>query len=395
MVFSPNVSRLEPSATIAISSLAKKLRAEGRDIINLSAGEPDFDTPSALSEAAIEAIRRGLTRYTPAAGLTELRQAIASYLSGRAGREVPWEGVVVTSGAKQALFNACFSLFGPGDEVMIASPYWTSYPQMVGLSGAEPVYVHGDESREFRLTTSDLDAALTDQTRGLIYSSPCNPTGTVYSAEELEAMATWARDNDVWLLADEIYRRIYFGEGGEAPGVLDLPTGSLGNFVLIDGASKSFAMTGWRLGFCWTLPEVAAKMAALQSHSTSNAASPSQAAALAAYTDLEGTETAVAQMRQAFARRRDLVVRLFGELLPDFPYVTPRGAFYLFFRVDSTFDDQRRDASGFCSWLLEEAGVALVPGGAFGDARWVRMSYAASDEMLEESIRRMAAAMEG
>jgi len=391
MAISPNVQDMRPSATIAVSSLAKRLAAEGRDILNLSAGEPDFATPDFVAEAAIEGIRAGRTRYTPAPGLPELRKAIAASLSAKAGRELPWEGVVVGTGAKQSLFNACFSLFGPGDEVLIGAPYWTSYPEMVGLSRATAVPVAGDEARDFRLTPADLDAATTDRTRGLIFSSPGNPTGVVYSTEELRDIAEWARDRDVWLIADEIYRRIYFGEELEAPSILDLDPASLGDHVLIDGASKGFAMTGWRIGFSYSSTELAKTMSGFQSHTTSNPATPSQVAALAAWTETAKIDAAVAEMRTAFQRRRDLVCRLFDEKLPGFPYLTPEGAFYLFFRVDGAFDAERSSASELCTWILEESGVALVPGEAFGEPRFVRMSYASSDEVLEQAIDRLAA----
>ena len=393
MEYSENVQQLRPSATIAVSSLAKRLRSEGRDVVDLSAGEPDFDTPAHVSEAAVEGIRNGRTRYTPAPGLPELRKAIARTLSARAGRELPWEGVVVSAGAKQALFNACFTLFGRGDEVLVAAPYWTSYPEILGLARADAVPVQGSEERDFRLTPVDLEAAASDRTRGLIYSSPCNPTGSVYSADELRALAEWARDRSVRIVADEIYRRIHFGGDGAAAGLLELPDESVGDFVLIDGASKSFAMTGWRLGFSYCEPETAKKFAALQSHVTSNAATPSQVAALEAYTDAERTGAAVDEMREAFRRRRDLVVRRMREGLPDYPFVEPRGAFYLFFRVDAAFRDGRESATDVCSWLLEETGVALVPGAAFGDDRWVRMSYATSDDLLEEAFDRLVPAL--
>ena len=210
MDFSQNIQRLKPSATIAVSSLAKQLKAEGRDIINLGAGEPDFDTPEWISDAAVKGIREGKTRYTPAPGTLQLRQAIAADLQGQFGKEMDWNGVVVSNGAKHSLFNACFSLFGPGDEVLIGSPYWTSYPEIVTLSRAEPVFVAGSEKRDFLLTPEDLERAYTDRTKGLILCSPSNPSGGVYSLDELKAVAEWARDRDVWLIADEIYRYINF-----------------------------------------------------------------------------------------------------------------------------------------------------------------------------------------
>jgi aspartate aminotransferase len=391
MHFSANVQKLKPSATIAVSTLAKKLAAEGRDIINLSAGEPDFDTPAFISHAGIDGIREGRTRYTPPAGLPELRAAIAAHLSERAGRELPADGVVVTAGAKQSLFNPIFSLFGPGDEVMVAAPYWTTYPDLVTIARAEPVEVFGSEGNDFKVTPAELDAAVTEATRGLIINSPSNPTGAVYTVEELAAIAEWCRAHDVWLISDEIYRSIHHDADEPAPGILDLPESALGHFVLIDGASKGFAMTGWRIGFSYAEPEVAKKFTALQSQMTSNAATPSQVAALAAYSDSAAAAESLREMGAAFRRRRDLVVQRLKELLPGVPFVQPAGAFYLFFRVDGFFDDETPDATSWCSALLREQGVALVPGAAFGDDRWVRLSFATSDEILEDAFRRIAA----
>ena len=395
MAFSANIEKIKPSATMAVSALAKRLRAEGRDIVDLSAGEPDFDTPAFISKSAIAGIHAGRTRYTPAAGMPELRRAIARSLSSRAGRGLDPEGVVVTSGAKQAIFNACFCLFGPGDEVLIGAPYWTSYPEIVTLARAEPVPVRGDEERDFRLTPADLERVRTPRTRGLIYSSPSNPCGTVYALDEVRALIDWARDRDVWVIADEIYRVINFTgeEGTPAASVLELPAEALTRTVLVDGASKAFAMTGWRLGFSYCEPRVAKELGALQSHVSSNAATPSQAGALAAYTERAQTEKAVREMVAAFRRRRDLVTRLFDELLPAFPYLQPMGAFYLFFRVGSVFSADIPDSTAFCTWMIEETGVALVPGSAFGDDRYVRMSYVAADAVLEDGIRRLAGAL--
>ena len=395
MSFSTNVGQIKPSATMAVSALAKRLKAEGHDVIDMSAGEPDFGTPAHIAEAGIEGIRTGKTRYTSASGMPELRQAIAGVLSDRAGRELDPAGVVVTSGAKQALFNTCFCLFGPGDDVLIGSPYWTSYPEIVTLARANPVPVAGAEERGFRLTPDDLDRVTGPATRGLIYSSPSNPTGTVYPRHELIHLVEWARDRRIWLIADEIYRAINFtgAKGEPAPGLLDLPMNSLGDCVLIDGASKAFAMTGWRLGFSYCEPTLAKELGAVQSHVSSNAATPSQMAALAAYTDRVRTDRAVKEMVAAFRRRRDLIARLVTELLPDFTYVKPHGAFYLFCRVDSTFDDDVPDSTAFCNRILEETGVALVPGVAFGDDRYVRMSYAMSDSLIEDAVKRLAGAL--
>jgi aspartate aminotransferase len=391
MRFSPNVDKLKPSATIAVSTRAKELAAEGKDIINLGAGEPDFDTPTFVADAAVAGIRAGRTRYTPPPGLPELRKAIAALLSQRAGRELDWTGVMVTAGAKQALFNAVFSLFGPGDEVLVAGPYWTSYPALVELARAEPVAAMGDPANDFKVTPGILESHATERTRGLILNTPNNPTGAVYTLAELQALAEWARDRGVWLLCDEIYGNIHHGDDRDtAPGLLDLPPESLGDHVLVDGASKSYAMTGWRIGYAFTTPELTKKCSALQSQVTSNAATPSQVAALEAFSNTEEASRSIAEMAAAFRRRRDLVQARFDTLFPGLDYVRPGGAFYLFFRVDGLFDDEIRDATTWCAHVLEEVGVALVPGAAFGDDRWVRMSYASSDETLEEALRRLA-----
>ncbi|MCH7991886.1 MAG: aminotransferase class I/II-fold pyridoxal phosphate-dependent enzyme, partial [Gemmatimonadetes bacterium] len=330
------------------------------------------------------------TRYTPPAGIPELRKAIALRLGERSGRDMAWEGVVVTAGAKQSLFNAIFTLFGPGDDVLIAAPYWTTYPALVTIARAEPVTVFGDQANDFKITTSELEAAATSRTRGLIINTPSNPTGAVYGVGELRAIAEWCRDRGIWLLSDEIYRSIHFGDDGAAPGILDLSVDSLGPFVLIDGASKSFAMTGWRIGFSYAEVEVAGKFTALQSQITSNAATPSQVAALAAYSDTAAAERSLDEMGAAFRRRRDLVVARMGELLPGVPFVEPMGAFYLFFRVDGFFEGEVQDATAWCSDLLQREGVALVPGAAFGDDRWVRLSFAAADEVIDDALSRIA-----
>jgi aspartate aminotransferase len=392
MSFSPNIEKLKPSATIAVNTLAKRLAAEGRDIVNLGAGEPDFDTPVFIADAAVEGIRAGRTRYTPPAGIPELRQVIADRLSERAGRRLNWNGVVVTAGVKQSLFNTFFSLFGPGDEVVIAAPYWTTYPDLVTIARAEPVVAFGAEANDFKIVPSDLEPVVTERTRGLVLNTPCNPTGAIYSLEELETIATWARDRGIWIISDEIYRNIWHdGDGVPAPGLLDLPQSSLGDFVLVDGASKSYAMTGWRVGFSYSSAEVAKKFSALQGQITSNTSTPAQVAALEAFGNVEAAAASIAEMGVAFRRRRDLVVARMEEMLPGVPYIRPQGAFYLYFKVDGLFDEETTDATAWCSRLLEEQGVALVPGAAFGDDRWVRMSFAAADEMLEEAFNRISA----
>ena len=392
MHLSENVLGLEASATMAVAALARELRAQGRDIIDLSAGEPDFRTPDFIAQAGIAAIQDGRTRYTPPAGLPELRQAIAEELGRIHGRPIDPAGIVVTAGAKQALFNACFSLFGPGDRVLVPSPYWTSYPSIVRLARAETVLVPTAAERGFRLSTEDLDAAYDERVRGLILNSPSNPTGAVLARSDLEAIVRWAAERNVWVISDEIYGRIYFGDG-RAPGVLDLDESLLDRIVLVDGASKSFAMTGWRIGFSWSDPELARVMAALQSHITSNATTPSQHAAVAGYSAEPLEAESIAAMVEVFRRRRDLIVGLFRERLPSLPFAEPDGAFYLFFRADAHYGPEAPDSVAFCRAILERAGVALVPGSAFGDDRYVRLSFAASEEALREAVNRIAASL--
>lgn len=394
MRISENVSEIRPSATMAVAARARELRAAGRDIIDLSAGEPDFRTPDFIAEAGIAAIRQGHTRYAPPPGIPALREAIAAIMERRFHRTIDPQGIVVSGGAKQALFNACFVLFGPGDRVLLPAPYWTSYPEIIRLARAEPVLVRGPEERGFKLTPEELDAAYDDRVRGLMLNSPSNPTGAVYTREELDAIVRWAVERGIWVISDEIYARIHFG-GGFATGVLDLDDVPLDRVVIIDGASKGYAMTGWRVGFSYTDPALAKPIAALQSHTTSGTATPSQYAALAAYSAEPLEEEALTTMTRVFRRRRDLVVERFRERLPELPFVYPDGAFYLFFRADGRYGGEIGDSVAFCRDLLDRADVALVPGAAFGDDRFVRLSFAAADEMLERGIARLAAVLTG
>jgi aspartate aminotransferase len=389
---SKNLEYLKPSETLAISQLAQQKRAAGEDVIDLSAGEPDFETPKIASDAGIRAIQQGKTHYPPNAGLLDLRAAAArhfSLLSG--GRPVNADNFVVSTGAKQSLFNACFALFGSGDQVLVPAPYWVSYPQMLRFARAEPIVVPGAIEWSLKVGVDDLERASTVRTRGVILCSPVNPTGAVYTRAELKAIATWAREKDIWLIADEIYRRIHYGTG-PAPSVLDLPDELLERTVLITGVSKAYAMTGWRVGLALAPNPVAKAMAGVQSHTTSGAAQPSQWAATAAFSD-ERIEEDVARMVEEFRHRRDLVVRHFRTHLSGVEFVEPVGAFYFFFRVDHLFNDDITGAAKFCEALLNTAGIALVPGEAFGDKRWVRLSYAASAHDLDQAMDRLSGFM--
>src|SRR5215218_1502659 len=284
--FSENVASLQPSATLAVSAKVRQMIAEGKDVLDLCVGEPDFNTPS-----------------------------------------------FATAGGKQALLNTIFSLFGPGDQVICPVPYWTTYPELVELARAKPLFVEGEESRSYKVTADDLERAYTPEVKGLIINSPSNPSGAVYSLDELRDLAEWATERDVWILSDEISRKIYF-PSAVAPGIFDLPEELTQKVVLVDGASKACAMTGWRIGFTYSAKVLADKFAALQSQTTSNASSPAQYAALAAYQGGEEAHAEVEKMRLAFKSRRDLLAQLFAEKLPGVRYVAPEGAFYLFFGID-------------------------------------------------------------
>ena len=385
---SPNLSHLRASETIAVSAEAKRRKAAGEDVLDLGAGEPDFDTPAPAAQAGILAIQRGYTRYPPNNGLSELRHAIAKNLSRLSGgRPVAADNIVVSSGSKQSIFNACFSLFGPKDKVLIPSPAWVSYPQIVHLARAEPVMIPGAADWGLKVSADDLERHTDKLVRGLILCSPCNPTGAVYTLSELRAIAAWAKRHEVWVIADEIYRRIFYGDGS-APSFLDLPDEQLERLVLVTGASKAYAMTGWRIGAALAPPHVAKAMANLQSHTTTGANHPAQWAAVTAYNDAD-VEADVRRMVAAFARRRDLVVRRFRDEVPGVEFVEPHGAFYFFFRVDGLGADAGMTGSAFCERLIKKDGVALVAGGAFGDDRWVRLSYAVSERELDAALDRI------
>ncbi len=392
MRFSANIRELEESATLAVAALARKMKEQGREVIDLSIGEPDFRTPDFAAQAGIAAIVQGFTHYTPVPGLLTLRQLIAEHLQHVHGHDTESDGVVVTAGAKHALFNACFTLFGPDDKVLLPVPYWTSYPELIKLARATPSVVPTHLEEGFKVTPAKLDAHYDESVRGLILNSPSNPTGAVYSLEEMEAVVRWANEHDVWVISDEIYDRICYDEK-RAPGVLDLDPALFEKAVLINGASKAFAMTGWRLGFSYSTPALAKKMADLQSHMTSNVATPTQYAGMAIYRSEPRVEHAVRAMVGVFRHRRERLISLFRKHLPKVEFEPPAGAFYLFFRVDGFYRDDIADSISFCRWLLETTGVALVPGAAFGDDRFVRLSFAAPEDELVEAVRRMGEAL--
>jgi aspartate aminotransferase len=382
---SANVASLRPSATIAVSQRAKALKAAGRGIIDLGAGEPDFDTPEPIRQAAKVALDRGATRYTAIEGIAPLRDAIAARANTeyRGGDRVEAAEVVVSTGSKQALYNACLVLFGPGDEVLVPTPSWTSYYEMVGLARATAVEVHGDPARGYKVDPERLARHATPRTRGIMMNSPSNPTGAVYSAAELRAILDLAAERGWWVISDEIYRRIAYA--GMAPGALAVAT-RRDHLVVVDGVAKAYAMTGWRIGWTVAPPAVSRVISALQSHTTSNATTVAQYAALAALTLGDPVERAVDAMVAEFRARRDAALPILAacDALTVLP---PEGAFYFYLKVPGSGEDP---GGAFANRLLEEEGVAIVPGSAFRTPDWVRISYAAERSQVIEACTRVA-----
>ncbi len=375
---SPNVALLQESATLAVSGRARALRAAGRSILDLGSGEPDFDTPAHIRAAAVAAIEQGATRYTATEGILPLREAIADEANARAfGPDVvPPSDVVVSTGSKQSLFNACFCLFGPGDEVLVPTPAWTSYYEILGLARATAVPVFGDPDDGLKVTAAHLAAAATPRTRGVMLNSPCNPTGAVYSRAELTAILDLAHEHGWWVIGDEIYRHLTYDGESPAASLLEVAT-SRDRLVVVDGVAKAYAMTGWRIGWAIAPHALATSMKALQSHMTSNAATPSQHAALAALTMHDESAAARADMLAAFRARRDAALEVLAGV-DGLTVVPPAGAFYLFANVGDAAPPESEDAGTFFARrLLDDHGVAVVPGSAFLAPDWVRISYAA------------------
>jgi aspartate aminotransferase len=385
---SANISFLKESATIAVSARAKALKAAGRHVLDLGAGEPDFDTPEFVRIAAARAVDSGATHYTATEGILPLRQAIADEANARYHGAVPVDAkdVVVSTGSKQSLFNICFALFGPGDEVLIPTPSWTSYFEMVALARATPVPVPGDPKGDLLVTAKSLAAAATPRTRGVMLNSPSNPSGAVYSAAALRDILALAEERGWWVITDEIYRRISYD--APAASLLDLAA-RRDRLIIVDGVAKAYAMTGWRIGWAIAPRTVAAAMTAFQSHTTSNAAAVSQHAALAALSDRAQAEPAIESMVAEFRARRDAVVAEM-KTEPRIPYVPMAGAFYLFARIapEGAAGDPGAE---FAKALLEKHDVAIVPGSAFGTPSWVRLSYAAPKEQVLTGVRKMIA----
>ncbi|MBQ8888494.1 MAG: pyridoxal phosphate-dependent aminotransferase [Bacteroidaceae bacterium] len=389
---SNRLNRLSPSATLAMSQKSGELKAQGIDVINLSVGEPDFNTPEHIKEAAKKAIDENYSRYSPVPGYPALRNAIVAKLKNENGLTYTAAQISCANGAKQSVCNVIMALVNEGDEVIVPAPYWVSYPEMVKMADGTPVIIAAGIEQNFKITPEQLEAAITSKTKALILCSPSNPTGSVYSKEELAGLATvLAKHPEVFVIADEIYEHInYIGKHesiAQFPEVHD-------RVIIVNGVSKAYAMTGWRIGFIAGPEWLVKGVNKLQGQYTSGPCSVSQKAAEAAYT---GTQEPVKEMRAAFERRRDLIVKLAKEI-PGFEVNTPQGAFYLFPKCDSFFGKSVgntiiKNADDLAMYLLKEAHVACVGGTSFGAPECIRMSYATSDENIVEAIRRIKEAL--
>ena len=391
---SRRIAAIEESATLAVDAKAKSLKAAGHDVIGFGAGEPDFPTPAHIVAAAVAAAPQPKNhRYTPAAGLPELREAVAVKTAKDSGYEVAASQVLITNGAKQAVYNSFAALLDPGDEVLMPAPYWVTYPEAIRLAGGVPVVVPTDESTRFRATVDALEAATTERTKVLLFVSPSNPTGAVYTAEETAEVGRWAAERGLWVVTDEIYEHLVYGDHRFSSMPALVPE-LADRTIVVNGVAKTYAMTGWRVGWMIGPNDVIKGAANLQSHATSNVANVSQQAALAAVT---GDQACVAEMRDAFDRRRRLIHGLLGAI-PGVSCLEPEGAFYAFPSfagvLGRPLGASRRTATNtleLAEIVLEEAKVAIVPGEAFGAPGYARLAYALADDALAEGVGRLAA----
>jgi aspartate/methionine/tyrosine aminotransferase len=388
---SARIAAISESATLAVDAKAKALKAAGRPVIGFGAGEPDFPTPDYIVEAAAEACHNPrFHKYTPAGGLPELKAAVAEKTRRDSGFEVEASQVLITNGGKQAVYEAFAALLDPGDEVIVPTPYWTTYPESIKLAGGVPVDVVADETTDYLVSVDQLERARTDRTKVLLFVSPSNPTGAVYTREQVAEIGRWAVEHDLWVITDEIYEHLVYGDAEFSSMPVVVPELADRTLVL-NGVAKTYAMTGWRVGWLIGPQDVVKAATNMQSHATSNVANVSQAAALAAVT---GDLSAVAKMRTAFDRRRQTIVRMLGDI-PGVFCPEPKGAFYAYPSVKELLGKEIRGkrpqtSVELAALILEEAEVALVPGEAFGTPGYFRLSYALGDEDLAEGVGRVA-----
>jgi aspartate aminotransferase len=390
------VAAIAPSATLAVDAKAKAMKTAGEPVIGFGAGEPDFPTPAHIVEAAVEACRDPKNhKYTPAGGLPELKEAIAAKTKRDSGLDVDPANVLVTNGGKHAVYAAFLTLTDPGDEVILPAPYWTTYPEPIALAGGVTVPVVCDEATGFKATVEMLDAARTERTKALVFVSPSNPTGAVYSPDEVRAIGRWAAEHEIWVITDEIYEHLVYGDNVFTSMPVEVPE-IADRCIVLNGVAKTYAMTGWRVGWMIGPPDIVKAATNLQSHSTSNVANVSQRAALAA---LSGPLDPVVMMREAFDRRRKTIWKML-DAIDGVECLEPEGAFYAFPKLTGAYGRRingRAAANSLelAELILEEAKVAIVPGEAFGSAGYARLSFALGDSEIEEGISRVATLLNG
>lgn len=389
MEYSRKAKNINPSITLAITAKAKALKAEGVDVVSFGAGEPDFNTPKNIINAAIRAMDEGKTKYTPTAGILELREAICNKLEKDNNLKYNPNQIIVSTGAKQCLADVFMAILNPGDEVIVPTPYWVSYPELIKLADGIPVFVEANEKVGYKYTIEDLENVVTDKTKALVLNSPNNPTGTIYQKEELEVIAKFAKKHDILIISDEMYEKLIY-DGEKHISIASLSQDAYERTIVINGVSKAYAMTGWRIGYAAAKEEIIKLMVSVQSHVTSN---PNSIAQYASVEALNGPTDELVKMIAEFDNRRKFMVKRIGEI-EGLDIIYPKGAFYLMINVSCVYGKAIngktiKSSLDFSSELLEEEKVAVIPGAAFGLDKFVRLSYATSQKDIEEGLNRI------
>lgn len=389
MELSRKAQAIEPSLTLAITAKAKEMKEKGIDVISFSAGEPDFNTPKNIINAAIKAMEDGNTKYTSVNGILQLREVICKKFKDDNGLEYNPSQIVVSTGAKQSLANTFLAILNPGDEVIVSTPYWVSYPELIKLADGKPVFVEGDEKSNYKFTKENLEKAVTAKTKAIVLNTPNNPTGTIYNKEELEVIADFAKKYNIIIISDEMYEKLIYDNENHIS-IASLSKDAYERTIVINGLSKSYAMTGWRIGYCAASEKIAKLMISIQSHVTSNVCSITQYAALEA---LNGPQDEITKMINEFEKRRNYMINRI-ESIDNLSIVKPKGAFYIMINIENCLGKEingkiLNDSMEFCASLLENEKLAVIPGKAFGLNNYIRVSYATSMEAIKEGLNRI------
>lgn len=389
MELSRKAQAIEPSLTLAITAKAKEMKEKGIDVISFSAGEPDFNTPKNIINAAIKAMEDGNTKYTSVNGILQLREAICKKFKDDNGLEYNPSQIVVSTGAKQSLANTFLAILNPGDEVIVSTPYWVSYPELIKLADGKPVFLEGDEKSNYKFTKENLEKAVTAKTKAIVLNTPNNPTGTIYNKEELEVIADFAKKYNIIIISDEMYEKLIYDNENHIS-IASLSKDAYERTIVINGLSKSYAMTGWRIGYCAASEKIAKLMISIQSHVTSNVCSITQYAALEA---LNGPQDEITKMINEFEKRRNYMINRI-ESIDNLSIVKPKGAFYIMINIENCLGKEingkiLNDSMEFCASLLENEKLAVIPGKAFGLNNYIRVSYATSMEAIKEGLNRI------